>query len=60
VNADVLAAWKDQGIRDSKNISSDAQVAKLADLIRKTPECVHTVVAIGPKPITGCTPPTGP
>lgn len=47
VNAEVLAAWKDAGIRDSKNISSDGQVAKLADLIRKTPGCVHNVVVIG-------------
>lgn len=49
VNADVLAAWEGQGIRDSKNISSDAQVARLADLIRKTPGCVHNVVSVGPE-----------
>ncbi len=49
VNPRVLEAWKNQGIRDSKNISSDAQVARLADLIRDTPGCVHTVVAIGPE-----------
>lgn len=47
VNADVLAAWKEQGIRDSKNISSDAQVAKLAEVIRRTPGCVTSVVPIG-------------
>ncbi|MCW5558221.1 MAG: ribonuclease HIII [Verrucomicrobiae bacterium] len=47
VNADIIAAWKDRGIRDSKNISSDAQVARLATGIRETPGCVHTVVAIG-------------
>ncbi len=49
VNAAVLAAWKDAGIRDSKNIGSDAQVGKLADLVRDTPGCVPTVVVIGPE-----------
>lgn len=48
VNASVLEAWKASGIRDSKAVGSDAQVAKLAEHIRKTPGCVHTVVAIGP------------
>ncbi|MGE3311988.1 MAG: ribonuclease HIII [Limisphaerales bacterium] len=49
VNAEVLRAWKDAGIRDSKAISGDAQIARLADVIRKTPGCVHTVVPIGPE-----------
>jgi ribonuclease HIII len=49
VNADVLTAWKDSGIRDSKSISGDAQIARLAEVIRKTPGCVHTVVPIGPE-----------
>ena len=49
VNADVLAHWEGKGIRDSKAISSDAQVARLARLIRETPGCVHNVVAIGPE-----------
>jgi ribonuclease HIII len=47
VNESVVRAWKDSGIRDSKNISSDKRVAELAELIRKTPGCVHTVVPIG-------------
>ena len=47
VNEKVLASWKDSGIRDSKNISSDRRIAELADLIRKTPGCVSTVVPIG-------------
>lgn len=47
LNAEILTAWKDQGIRDSKNISSDAQIARLAEVIRKTPGCVHNVVVIG-------------
>ncbi len=47
VNASVLAAWKDAGVRDSKNISSDKKISDLAELIRKTPGCVTTVVPIG-------------
>lgn len=49
VNAEVLAAWKESGIRDSKSISGDAQIARLAEVIRKTPGCVHAVVPIGPE-----------
>ena len=47
VNAEVIAAWKDSGIRDSKNISSDKRMAELAELIRDTPGCVCDVVVIG-------------
>ena len=47
VNEAVLRSWKDSGIRDSKNISSDRRIAELAKLIRGTPGCVHTVVPIG-------------
>ncbi len=47
VNEDVVKAWQDKGIRDSKNISSDKRIADLADVIRKTPGCVSTVVPIG-------------
>jgi len=47
VNEDVVKAWQDKGIRDSKNISSDRRISELADVIRKTPGCVHTVVPIG-------------
>jgi len=47
VNRDVLTAWKDVGIRDSKNITSDAQVARLAKKIRETPGCVWNLVAVG-------------
>ncbi len=49
VNARVITAWKDQGVRDSKNISSDAQIAKLARIIRDTPSCLYSVVPIGPE-----------
>ena len=49
VNAEILQAWKDVGIRDSKAISSDAQIAKLAEAIRNTPGCVQSVVPIGPE-----------
>ncbi len=47
VNEAVVNAWKDAGIRDSKNISSDKKVKDLAELIRNTPGCVTTVVPIG-------------
>jgi ribonuclease HIII len=47
VNESVIAAWKDIGIRDSKNISSDRRIAELAEIIRKTPGCVTAVVPIG-------------
>jgi ribonuclease HIII len=47
VNESVIRAWKDSGIRDSKNISSDKKMAEYADLIRNTPGCVTSVVPIG-------------
>ena len=47
VNESVVNAWKDSGIRDSKNISSDKRIKELAELIRATPGCVTTVVPIG-------------
>ncbi len=47
VNETVVKAWKDSGIRDSKNISSDKRIGELAELIRKTPGCVTAVVPIG-------------
>lgn len=47
VNEKIIKAWKDAGIRDSKNISSDHRMRELAELIRATPGCVTTVVPIG-------------
>ena len=47
VNESVINAWKDKGIRDSKNISSDKKIHELADVIRKTPGCVVDTVTIG-------------
>jgi len=47
VNERVIAAWKDQGIRDSKNISTDKKIRELAELIRQTPGCVVDTVTIG-------------
>jgi ribonuclease HIII len=47
VNESVVKAWKEAGIRDSKNISSDKKIRELAERIRKTPGCVTTVVPIG-------------
>jgi len=47
INEKVVNQWKDSGIRDSKNISSDKKIKELAELIRETPGCVTTVVPIG-------------
>jgi ribonuclease HIII len=47
VNESVIKAWQDQGIRDSKNISSDQKIHQLAGLIRQTPGCVVDTVTIG-------------
>ena len=47
INEAVVNAWKDSGIRDSKNIGSDKKIKELAELIRNTPGCVTTVVPIG-------------
>jgi ribonuclease HIII len=47
VNESVISAWKDKGIRDSKNISSDRRIHELAELIRKTPGVVVDTVVIG-------------
>lgn len=47
VNAAIVKAWAEAGIRDSKAIGSDRRIAELAGTIRKTPGCVATVVPIG-------------
>jgi len=47
VNEGVVKAWKDAGIRDSKNISSDTRIRELAELIRDTPGCITAIVPIG-------------
>src|ERR1043165_7756256 len=47
VNESVVKAWKTAGVRDSKAIGSDKKIAELSELIRKTPGCIPTVIAIG-------------
>ena len=47
VNEKVINAWKEIGIRDSKNISSDKKIAELAEKIRNTPGCVTDCVVVG-------------
>jgi ribonuclease HIII len=47
VNENVIKAWADIGIRDSKNISSDKKISELAEKIRTTPGCVTDSVVIG-------------
>lgn len=39
----------DAGIMDSKRVTSSARIRKLAEIIRATPGCATTVVAIGPE-----------
>ncbi|HNQ89754.1 MAG TPA: ribonuclease HIII [Verrucomicrobiota bacterium] len=47
INESVVRAWSDTGVRDSKTIGSDRQIAELARKIRETPGCIATVVPIG-------------
>ena len=47
VNEAVINAWKEIGIRDSKNISSDKKISELAEKIRATPGCVTDCVVVG-------------
>lgn len=47
VNESIVNQWREVGIQDSKNISSDKRMADLAEVIRKTPGCVYSVVPIG-------------
>jgi ribonuclease HIII len=47
VNETVLKSWQGAGVRDSKRVTSDAQIARLDELIRKTAGCVVEVVTIG-------------
>jgi ribonuclease HIII len=47
VNQEVIDAWKDSGIQDSKRIGSDRRIGELAKLIRGTQGCVCDVVAVG-------------
>ena len=47
VNESVINAWKEIGIRDSKNISNDKKIAELAEKIRNTPGCVTDCVVVG-------------
>ena len=46
VNESVVNAWKGVGVRDSKDIA-DKRIKELAEVIRKTPGCVSTVVPVG-------------
>jgi ribonuclease HIII len=47
VNGTMIEKWKDAGVRDSKNISSDKRIKELAELIKETPGCVCDTVSIG-------------
>jgi ribonuclease HIII len=47
LNAGMIRAWKEAGIRDSKSVGSDQRISKLAEVVRSTSGCVFTVVPIG-------------
>jgi ribonuclease HIII len=47
INESMVKNWRDAGVRDSKNISSDKKISDLAAMIRKTPGCAVQTVAIG-------------
>lgn len=47
MNESMINPWKQAGVRDSKNVGSDKRIQDLAEIIRKTPGCVTTVVPIG-------------
>jgi ribonuclease HIII len=47
VNEKIISAWKDLGVRDSKNISSDKKISEIAEKIRATPGCVTDSVVVG-------------
>ncbi len=47
-DADIARSLIDAGVTDSKRITSDARIRKLADIIRGTPGLVSQVVRIGP------------
>ena len=47
VNESIVKDLETEGIQDSKQISSDKQIAQLAKKIVQTPGCVTTVVTIG-------------
>lgn len=47
VNAAIAQTLQKAGVRDSKSVGSDREIARLAALIRGTPGCVHRVVTIG-------------
>jgi ribonuclease HIII len=47
MNESMIGAWKEAGVRDSKNVGSDKRIQDLAEVIRHTPGCIWTVVPIG-------------
>jgi ribonuclease HIII len=56
LNETMIPAWKNAGIRDSKNIGSDRRIAELAQLIRDTPGCVFIASCrSATRPTTGFT-----
>ncbi len=49
VNEKIVKELESAGVQDSKNIKSDKKMADLAKFIRELPDCVYSVVPIGPE-----------
>jgi len=49
VNESVVRHWQEEGIKDSKRVTSDKRIGELAKIIRATPGCIWSVVPIGPE-----------
>jgi len=49
VDREIAHAWRAAGIQDSKRITSDASIRKLAKIIRETPGTVFEVLLIAPQ-----------
>jgi ribonuclease HIII len=49
VDREIAQTLMKAGIQDSKKIGSDGRIRQLAEIIRRTPGAIHSVVAIGPE-----------
>ncbi len=47
VNEQIINAWREIGVRDSKEIKNDDDIARIAQRIRTTPGVIQNVVTIG-------------
>ncbi len=49
VDREIARRFMEAGIQDSKRIGSDRRIRELAEMIRKTPGAIGSVIAIGPE-----------